>query len=307
MIQSFVARAQASLATAALAFLIVSPVAVPTAQGKTFNFPDTCTMTVDGNGNGTITCGSPPPPGALSCFISGAPSGAIAANSTVSLAMSCSGGTAPYRYVWTPGGATTATLSTTVAATTTFSVTATDSANQISSQSVTVTVSSGGGGGGGGGTGFCGQYANVLPIVNVNWGQQGLFHSNQSGNFGDNSVWVFKLTVPAGTPNSSTFGYFNLVEDNGPGTFRQMTISTQACDFRPKDFTGVNGPLGVSNGVSVSLYYGVAVPFIFGNPGLTAGQTYYVSVRNWQLDPSPQPSCGLTSCNAVMNEIGAAP
>jgi hypothetical protein len=306
MIRSLILRTSAALASATLAFLVIAPVAAPLAQGRNMNFPDACSVTVDGSGNVTMTCGSPPPPGALSCFISGAPGGQVAPNSTVSLAMSCTGGTAPYRYLWSPGGATSATIATTVAATTTFTVTATDSANVTSTQSVTVTVSSGGGGGGGG-TGLCGQYPNVLPTVNVTWGQQGLSHSSQSGNFGDNTIWVFKLIVPPGTPNSTVFGYFNAVEDNGPGTFRQMTISTQACDFRQKDYTGVNGPLGVSNGVSVALYYGVATPFIFGNPGLTAGQTYYVSVRNWQLDPFPQSSCLQTSCNAVMNEIPAAP
>jgi hypothetical protein len=86
-----------------------------------------------------------------------------------------------------------------------------------------------------------------------------------------------------------------------------MTISTQACDFRNKDYTGANGPLAVSNGPTVSVSYGVATPFIFGPAGLTAGQTYYVSVRNWQLDPTPQNSCPLTNCNAQMNLDPALP
>ena len=78
-----------------------------------------------------------------------------------------------------------------------------------------------------------------------------------------------------------------------------MTISTQACDFRAKDYSGVNGPLAVSNGTTVSVSYAVATPFIFGPAGLTPGQTYYVSVRNWQLDPTPQNSCP-SNCNAQM-------
>ena len=252
----------------------------------------------------TVTWSNTPPAAPTGCTLGASTTSLPIGGGAVTLTATCTGGGAPTSYAWTGNNLPTPTVtnvaSTSITATTTFTVTPSNGGGPGNTASVTVNVA-------GNTSGFCAQYQNVLPTVNVNWGQQGLFHSNQSGNFGDNAVWVFKLTVPPGTPNSSTFGYFNLVEDNGPGTFRQMTISTQACDFRPKDFTGVNGPLGISNGVSVSLYYGVAVPFIFGNPGLTAGQTYYVSVRNWQLDPTPQPSCGLTSCNAVMNEIGASP
>jgi hypothetical protein len=305
MIRSFVARASALLASATFAFLVIAPVAVPTAQAKNFNFPDACSVSVDSSGNVTMTCGATPP-GALNCSILGAPSGPVAAGAAISLTMNCSGGTTPYRYLWTPGGGSSGTLSTTVAATTTYSVTATDAANATSTQSATVTVSGGGGGGGGGG--FCSQFANVLPTINATWGQALSVVSSASGTFGDgnSSVWVFRLTVPAGTPTSTVIGRFSLWEFNGPGTFRQMTISTQACDFRPKDYTGVNGPLAVSNGTTVSVSYGVVTPFIFGPAGLTPGQTYYVSVRNWQLDPSPQNSCA-SNCNAQMNIDPALP
>lgn len=305
MIRSFVARASAHLLNATLAFLFIASIAVPAAQGKNMNFPDSCTVTVDASGNVAMTCGAPPPPGALICSIVGAPSGQVAANSPVSLTMSCSGGTAPYRYLWSPGGGTTATLATTVAATTTFSVTATDAANATSTQSVTITVQSSGGGG----TGLCAQYTNVLPTVNVGWGQAGSWQSSASGNFGDgnSSVWVFKLVVPPGTPQSTVTGRFTISEFNGPSTFRQLTISTQACDFRFKDYTGANGPLAVSNGTTASVSYAVATPFVFGPAGLAAGQTYYINVHNWQLDPSPQNSCGQTTCNSLMSNDPAGP
>jgi len=51
----------------------------------------------------------------------------------------------------------------------------------------------------------------------------------------------------------------------------------------------------------------VATPFIFGPAAFTAGQTYYVNVRNWQLDPSPQNSCLQTTCNALMSDDPATP
>jgi hypothetical protein len=309
MIRSFVTRASALLASATFAFLLISPSAISPATGWTLNVPTACSIAPDGSGNFTMTCGTTPP-GALNCSIIGAPSGPVTAGAAVSLTMSCTGGTTPYRYLWTPGGGSSGTLSTTVAATTTYSVTATDNANATSTQGVTVTVS-GGGGGGGGGTGFCSQYANVMPIITATWGASGAayWYSSASGNFGDgnSSVWVVRLTVPAGTPNSTYTGKFSVAEYQGPSTFRQLTISTQACDFRPKDYTGANGPLAISNGTAVSIPYGVAAPFIFGPAGLTAGQTYYISVRNWQLDPSPQSSCLQTSCNALMNDDPALP
>ncbi len=297
MIRLFIARVTGLISSATLAFLFIAPIALSPAQGKNLTFPDSCSLVDNGNGNFTMTCGSSPP-GALSCFIAGAPSGTVAPNTPVSLTMSCIGGTPAYRYSWS-GGATTGTLSTTVAATTTYTVTATDAANATSTQSATVTVS--GGGGGGGGTGLCAQYANVLPTINATWGQANSWFSSQSGNFGDNTVWVFKLFVPVGTPNSVLNGTFTLAEYQGSETLRQMTISTQACDFRTKDYTGANGPLSVSNGTRVTIDYGVGTPFIFGPAELTAGQTYYVSVRNWQLDPTPQSSCGLASCNVKMH------
>jgi hypothetical protein len=190
--------------------------------------------------------------------------------------------------------------STSITATTTFTVTPSNSGGNGNAASVTVNVA---------GTvlGFCGQYQNVLPVVNVTWGQAVQAQSTQSGNFGDDTVWLFKLTVPAGTPTSTTNGSFSLSEYQGPETLRQLTISTQACDFRSKDVFGVNGPLAVANGSRVTIYYGVGTPFIFGPPELTAGQTYYISARNWQLDPTPQSSCGETSCNSLMNEQPASP
>lgn len=154
------------------------------------------------------------------------------------------------------------------------------------------------------------QHYTVIPATGVTaaWAKQGFWHSSASGNFNDSTVWLFVLTVPAGTAPSTINGRADVVEDNGPGTFRQMTISTVPCDFRPKDYTGVNGPLWVSNGVSVGLYFGVGFGSAFGNvAGLTAGKTYYISVRNWQLDPIAQPSCGLVTCNAVMSMQGASP
>jgi hypothetical protein len=225
----------------------------------------------------------------------------------VSLTASCTSGS-PTSYAWTasptPTGGFSATggsaQTPTIAATTFFSVTPSNAGGSGNQATASVDVA---------GTviGFCNQYPVVLPVLTATWGTQSSWQSNASGNFGDNTVWLFKLVVPPGTPNSSIIGRFTTAENQGPNTFRQLTISTQACDFRQKDYTGLNGPLAVSNGTTAQISYGVATPFIFGPAGLTAGTTYYISVRNWQLDPTPQSSCGQTSCNAVSNNIPATP
>ncbi len=254
MIRSFVAQASALLASAALAFLLIAPVAVPSAEGGTVTFPASCTS-------------------------------------------------------WTPGGGTSGTLATNVAATTTYSVTATDAAGATSTKSVTVTVSNGAPPPppGGGGTALCAQYANVLPIVNATFGQQASFYSQTSGNFGDNAVWVIQLTVPAGTPTGILASAFTVAEYQGTNTPRQLTLSTQACDFRTGiDPTGSNGPLTLcQDGSSCQVSY-IVQPLPtrgagFGMAYLTAGQTYYINVRNYSNYPTPGYDCGLTSCNAIMN------
>jgi hypothetical protein len=252
----------------------------------------------------TVTWSNTPPAVPTGCTLGASITNLPVGGGVVVLTASCTGGGVPTGYAWTGNNLPTPTgtnvASTSITATTTFTVTPSNGGGNGNTASVTVNVASNV-------VGFCAQYVNVMPVINATWGQQASWQSFASGNFGDNSVWVFKLVVPPGTPNSLIIGRFTTAEYQGPNTFRQLTISTQACDFRQKDYTGVNGPLAVSNGTTAEISYGVATPFIFGPAGLTAGQTYYISVRNWQLDPTPQWSCGLTSCNAIMNDIPATP
>ena len=225
----------------------------------------------------------------------------------VTLTATCAGGGAPTSYAWTgnnlPTPTTTNVASTNITTTTTFSVTPSNASGNGNTASVTVNVA-------GSSLGpLCAQFTNVMPIVNATWGQGANWQSSVSGNFGGGttSVWVFKLIVPPGTSTSTSSGRFTVSEFQGPSTFRQMTISTQACDFRSVDFNGVNGPFMVGNGTTANVSFAVAAPFIFGPAGLTAGQTYYVNVRNWELDPSPRNSCQQTACNALMTFIPATP
>ena len=145
-------------------------------------------------------------------------------------------------------------------------------------------------------------FTAIIPNTNfatATWGQAFSTASSTAGNFGpgDTTVWVYKLTVPAGTGFTS-YGRFTISEYTEGPTPRQLSISTLPCDFRPRDITGVSGPLALcSDGTTCEVYYGVTGPS-GAAAGLTAGTTYYISARNWQ---SPGvTSCTAAHCNALM-------
>jgi len=127
--------------------------------------------------------------------------------------------------------------------------------------------------------------------------------SSSSGAFGDDVVWLFSLTVPAGQAPTSTVGYFQAAEYQGQSTSRHLTLSRYACDFRPYDPYGNNGPVAQSrNGTTAAVQFTVGVDRT--RPGvMLAGTTYFFSVRNWSDFPLPNGSgsCGITSCNATFN------
>jgi hypothetical protein len=295
MIRSFVAQAGALLASATLAFLLIAPVAAPSAQGRVLSFtvPDACTLSADGGGGMIMTCGSTPPPSTFSCSLT-APS-QVAANSPFNVTMSCNGGTLPYQYQWNPVGANGAQLSTTITVNTIFNVTATDAAGATSTKSVTVNVSSGGGGGGGGSIASCTNAGYTVlggAPINITWGQS---MSANSGPFGNSQVWLFSLTVPQGTPQTSAIGYFNVVENGGSPTTRQMFVSTTPCDFQDLDATA-------SQGVTATVYYNTVLPTAHngGYKNLVPNTTYYITVRNFDYQ-SNLGTCPSNNCFAIMN------
>ncbi len=264
---------------------------------------------LSGQAQTTVSWSSTPQAPPSGCSLNASNTNLPIGGGAVVLTASCAGGGAPTSFAWTGGSLSTPTStnvqSTSITSTTTFSVTPSNASGNGNTASVTVNVA-------GTSLGNCGSYSNVLPVVNVTWGQAANWQSTASGNFGNgnNTVWVFKLVVPPGTPPTPTSqnGRFTVSEFNGPTTFRQMTISTTACDFRKKDYQGATGPLAVSNGTTASFSYGVGTPQLIGGvAGLTAGQTYYINVHNWQLDPTPQSSCQQTTCNALMSDAPATP
>ncbi len=255
-----------------------------------------------------VSWSNTPPLAPSGCTLGASTTSLPIGGGAVTLTATCSGGGAPTSYAWTGNNLPTPTVtnvaSTNITATTSFSVTPSNGTGPGNTASVTVNVA-------GSGLGpECAKFANVLPVVNATWGQQSSWHSQDSGSFGDNAVWVIKLVVPAGTPNSNSAGSFTTAEFNGPNTPRQLTISTTACDFRPRQYQGINGPLTLcQDGTSCQISYSVSTPQAFGGiAGLTAGQTYYINVRNWSNYPTPGGyDCAQTSCNAIMNHQPASP
>jgi hypothetical protein len=262
----------------------------------------------------TINWSTAPPLPPSGCTATANPPGPLPiGGGSTTVTVTCSGGGAPTSYAWSANPAVAGLQSTT-------SVNSQGPLTITQNTSFSVTPNNTSAGGGVGNTaqvsvtvqgqtlGFCNQYGSVIPAspINVTWGQPMSAQSVQSGAFADNTVWVFQITPPAGTP-SGTLGYFQAAEFGGLATPRQMTISRSACDFRSKDYTGANGPLSVSNGNTVSIQYQVATPQLFGGvAGLTAGTTYYVNIRNWSTDLHAY-SCGRSSCPAIMNEQPASP
>ena len=149
--------------------------------------------------------------------------------------------------------------------------------------------------------GFCGQYASYL-FTNDGWvgGRLVSRDYTDSPGFAWNGVWVVKLSVPPGATLGGV-GALTVAEFGGPPTTRQMTVSRSACDFRPVDPSGNNGPFADvnSNTTRIQFVLGASSP---GFVGLSPGQVYYVSVRNWD-EISNLISCdqSINRCDAFMD------
>ena len=100
--------------------------------------------------------------------------------------------------------------------------------------------------------GFCAQEPSLL------FSEVGSDHETvhsayaESPGFAWNGAWVVRFTVPA-TAHAGQTGFGIVAEYDGPPTFRELTISTTACDFRASDPTGANGPLARNYGLTPSI------------------------------------------------------
>ena len=119
---------------------------------------------------------------------------------------------------------------------------------------------------------------------------------SESPGFAWNGAWVVRFTVPA-TAHAGQTGFGAAAEYDGPPTFREVTISTTACDFRAADPSGANGPLARTYGMTPILYFDIAASTP-GSPGLAPGGTYYLNIRNRNGD-------GTISCSATQERCDA--
>ena len=123
-------------------------------------------------------------------------------------------------------------------------------------------------------------------------------HSAYGGapGFAWNAAWVGRCTVPA-TAHEGQTGFGTAAEYDGPPTFRELTISATACDFRAADPSGVNGPIAHAYGTTPIIYFGIRAPAP-GSLGLAPGGVYYLNIRNRYVD-------GTVSCPATQARCDA--
>jgi hypothetical protein len=139
--------------------------------------------------------------------------------------------------------------------------------------------------------GLCGQFPSAL-YSDVGSDNQLVYSTffNRSPGFAFNGAWAVRFTVPS-TASAGAFGSLSTSEFNGPPTYREVTVSSTACDFRATDLTGASGPLGrgIGNTATVTFFIGAGSPTV---AGLMAGHTYYFNIRNYN------PGNGTVTCSS---------
>ena len=138
---------------------------------------------------------------------------------------------------------------------------------------------------------LCSQFPSFL-FTNLGWGNILVLSRDYTDppGFAWNGAWAVKLTIPPDANTSATRpGVVSVAEYNGPPAAREVTISRFACDFRPDDPSGNNGPVVRANSIGPLISFAVGAP-LQAYPVLAPGQTYFINVRNWQLETG-QVSC----------------
>ncbi len=149
-----------------------------------------------------------------------------------------------------------------------------------------------------GGADFCGSFPDAQRVTK-NWEDNNPIYTQSNGGFSSNGAYVVQFTVPSSPSSYGSVGSTDIAEFNGPPTFRHMTLSKSACDFRPVDPTGVSGPFSLGYGTSARINWNVG-----GQPvALVPGQTYYFNFRNFSPDINGGAggvSCAGNACNAII-------
>jgi hypothetical protein len=146
-----------------------------------------------------------------------------------------------------------------------------------------------------GGANYCGAYSDVVEVA-LPWG--GTVDTVSIGGMRPGTIIVGRLTVPAGASVAGV-GQVRFVEYIDGQAYRQMTVSSNKCDFRgfvpggasPVDPTSTNFPMAWSNDINPFIVYGASTA-----ARLQPGQTYYFNLRNvnWVTGSG---SCSTGTCN----------
>ena len=107
--------------------------------------------------------------------------------------------------------------------------------------------------------------------------------TSTNGGFPQGKVFVFAITVPAGTPHASSSQKFAMAEYQGPPAPRTLMLSENACDFPPST-TYLDGTSGTAPLLEFNVGSGPGTP-------MQPGKTYYFSIRN---DNCSQSSCDMS-------------
>lgn len=235
------------------------------------------------------------------CSIAQSPNTAsspVAAGTSVTLSASCSAGNAVTSCAWGNGISSTACSVNVIApaATTAYSVTPSNSIGTGPTTITTVQVSTG--------TPPV-QFQNFCTgsdqIITVNWPASGQVRPGTSG-FGNQRL-AFKITVPftfSPTLNINHVGFMRTAEVPGAAnTFREVTVSKNACDFQSGSYMWNDIGLGET---------GPSVSFSTNNPNgyqqtgsafnINSGDTIYFNIRN---SFNGSPSCGSSSCDILFD------
>ena len=207
---------------------------------------------------------------------------------TITLTATCTN--SPTTYAWTNCSSTTSTCQATsnTAGTQNYSVQATNVVGTSTAAATSVTWQQSSAP-----PDFCGNYKDVVQTA-VPWGSSPTIYTKDFGPMKAGGVAVVAIYIPTSLP-STAWGRLQWAEYVDPRGDRQVTLSRSPCDFRGVDASGANGPLVVTGGVSGDVYYNLAAAR-FGYPEgkVTAGQTYYVNLRQTN-------GCGQSgSCNMVL-------
>jgi hypothetical protein len=301
---SMIRRALAGLAAASAVIAFAPAHAVGISTGVQILDPSGACASWTAGGTAaapTLTCVPPTTstPGApAGCGLTATPS-TITAAQNVTLSATCTSGTdSTTAWAWTGGSAVanpapgvSSSQVVNVAATTTFTVVATNSVGPSSTKSATVTLSTGGGGGGGAGGAISCSGFNSTVVMNFPYvpGTQKQIDTNAMGvGFGNNDIVVATFTTPAVMTTGGKNFQIAVVHYPGPNATRTIALSTAPCDFSS---SLVPGKSTAANDT----------PYLIGSATKSVGVVllpntkYYLNIKN--LTTSGAPSCGSDDGN----------